>query len=161
MYVVPADELRAALIPWLGSLILDSSSLIQDIAAVIVDRKQKRTDLVTIHEDINALVMTQVSRITAGRMWVILDHYQSKKLTLEDFRRMTDAVMELIFDTMLPFSENFTRLRDYSLRIESLAALKVLYLRYQPYFKAGELDSMLMLIKAAYPQEMYQEWLDG
>ena len=67
--------------------------------------------------------------------------------------------MGVIFDKLTPFSANFIKLNDYSLRVYSLSALRVLYQRYASFYTKEEFDFMVHMIRTIYPPERYAAWL--
>ena len=67
--------------------------------------------------------------------------------------------MGVIFDKLTPFSANFSKLIDYSLRVYSLNALRVLYQRYASFYTKGEFDFMVQMSRTIYPPERYAAWL--
>ena len=72
---------------------------------------------------------------------------------------ITDDLMGVIFDKLTPFSANFIKLNDYSLRVYSLSALRVLYQRYASFYTKEEFDFMVHMIRTIYPPERYAAWL--
>ena len=90
--------------------------------------------------------------------------YAPYRQTLESLRTgkiaaITDDLMGVIFDKLTPFSANFIKLNDYSLRVYSLSALRVLYQRYASFYTKEEFDFMVHMIRTIYPPERYAAWL--
>jgi len=65
----------------------------------------------------------------------------------------------VIFDKLTPFSANFIKLNDYSMRVPSLNALRVLYQKYASYYQPEEFAFMVSVIKGVYPEEKWKSWL--
>ena len=122
---VGAPEVESVLRPWLGSLFLSSNRLSQELAAIARDYAPYRQTMEELHNRLESRLLTGLSRCTGGSMCVVMDDYRTRRLSLRDVRWMTDDVMGLVFDTLSPFSANFERLNDYSLHVESLAALQI------------------------------------
>ena len=53
-----------------------------------------------------------------------------KMLSMSLMAEITDDLMGLIFDSLTPFSANFIKINDYSMQVQSLNALRVLYQKY-------------------------------
>ena len=67
--------------------------------------------------------------------------------------------MGVLFNKLTPFSANFLKLNDYSLRVQSLSALRVLVTRYPSYYTEEQLHFIARMIRSIYPPERYQSWL--
>ena len=72
---------------------------------------------------------------------------------------ITDDLMGLIFDSLTPFSANFIKINDYSMQVQSLNALRVLYQKYASYYSEEELQFMIRMIRTVYPPQRYAAWL--
>ena len=72
---------------------------------------------------------------------------------------MIDDVMGLVFDSLTPFSANFTKINEYALHEESLSALRVLYQKYREFFTKEQYDFLVKMIRSIYPPERYAGWL--
>ena len=158
---IPVDEkdVERVLRPWLGSLLLSSSTLVADVGCVVMEYAPYRHTLQQLREIIAHELLTGVNRVTGGSMCIVQDNYRTKRLTLRDMQWMTDDVMGLVFDSLTPFSANFTKLNDYALHEESLAALRVLYQKYRSFFSEDQYAFLIKMIRSIYPPERYLAWL--
>ena len=67
--------------------------------------------------------------------------------------------MGVLFDKLTPFSANFIKLNDYSLRVQSLSALRVLYQKYASFYSEEDLRFLKEMVSRTYPPEKYRDWL--
>ena len=118
-----------------------------------------RQDLESLRDELEVLLITRLNSMTNGTLTVILDNYRSRRLGQAALTDMTDDLMGVVFDQLTPFSANFIKLNDYSMRNESLNALRVLYQKYASYYSPDEFAFMVHLIKDIYPEERWRTWL--
>lgn len=156
---VGRDEVERALKPWLGSLFLYSNTLADDIADKLGSYAPYRQTLAELRDELESFLVTELNRLTRGSMTVLYDNYRSAQLTVNDFEMMTDDLMGVVFEKLTPFSANFLKLNDYSLRVRSLSALRVLYERYSSFYTVEELSFMVRMIRSIYPPALYEGWL--
>ena len=156
---VAREEVERVLRPWLGSLFLSSN----DLTALLTERMSSyapyRQTLESLRDELEVLLLTRLNSFTRGSLTVILDNYHSRRLGRAEIADITDDLMGLIFDKLTPFSANFIKLNDYSMRVPSLNALRVLVQKYASYYSAEEFAFMVGIIKSVYPKEKYQAWL--
>ena len=151
--------LENVLRPWLGSLFLSSNPTLPNLARLLQSYAPYKQSLEDLRDDVESFLVTNISGYTRGTMQVLNDHYRTQRLNAGNIRWMTDEVMGVLFDCLTPFSANFIRLNDYSLRVQSLSALRVLYQKYSSFYSPEELNMMITFIKRTYPPENYREWL--
>jgi hypothetical protein len=156
---VHLDDVNDTLRPWLGALFLMSTPLSQEIASRMTRYSPARETFEQLRERLEHHMLVQINRLTRSSMCIMVENYQTKRLTLRDIECMTDDLMGLMFDRLSPFSSNFERLNEYALQHESLAALRVLYQKYASFFSEEEYMFMVQMIKNLYPKNRYQEWL--
>lgn len=158
MPVAKADVERV-LRPWLGSLFLNTHPIADLLTEKLSNYAPYRQDLESLHDELEVLLITRLNSMTNGTLTVILDNYRSRRLGQSAIADMTDDLMGVIFDQMTPFSANFIKINDYSMRNESLNALRVLYQKYASYYSPDEFAFMVRVIKNVYPEERYRAWL--
>lgn len=156
--VSPA-ALEAVLRPWLGSLFLSSNPMLMNLAGLLQSYAPYKQSLEDLRDDVERFLVTNISGYTRGTMQVLNDRYKTQRLNAGNIRWITDEVMGVLFDCLTPFSANFIKLNDYSLRVQSLSALRVLYQKYSSFYSLEELNVMIAFIKRTYPPENYREWL--
>lgn len=156
---VERAEVERVLRPWLGSLFLSSNPLVDWLTERLSGYAPYRQTLESLHDELEVLLITKLNSLTQGSLTVILDNYRSRRLGKAEVAEMTDDLMGLIFEKLTPFSANFIKLNDYSLRVPSLNALRVLYQKYASYFSREEFAFMVSVIRSVYPEEKYRAWL--
>ena len=158
---IPVDvkDVERVLRPWLGSLLLSSNTLASDLACVLMEYAPYRHTLQQLRDCVAHDLLTGVNRVTGGSMCIVQDNYRTRRLTLSDMQWMTDDVMGLVFDSLTPFSANFTKLNDFALHEESLSAMRVLYQKYRSFFTDEQYQFLIKMIRTIYPPERYTMWL--
>ena len=156
---IEVKDVERVLRPWLGSLLLTSSTLVADVACVVMEYAPYRHTFAQLRDCISHELLTGINRITGGSMCVVQDNYRTKRLTLQDMQSMTDDVIGLVFDALTPFSANFTKLNEYALHEESQAAMRVLYQKYRSFFSDEQYAFLIKMIRSIYPPERYVMWL--
>lgn len=158
---VEVKDVEKVLRPWVGSLLLSSSTLAGDIACVLMEYAPYRHTLVQLRDCVAGDLLTGLNRATGGNMTIVQDNYKTRRLNLRDMEWMTDDVMGVVFESLTVFSANFEKLNDYALHEESLAAMRVLYQKYRAFFTDEEYAFLVRMIKSIYPVERYAMWLRG
>lgn len=156
---IEKSDVELVLRPWLGSLFLNAHPIADLITEKLSNYAPYRQDFQSLHDELEVLLITRLNSLTNGSLIVILDNYRSRRLGQAAIADMTDDLMGVMFDQLTPFSANFIKLNDYSLRTESLNALRVLYQKYASYYSAEEFAFMVRVIKSVYPEARYRAWL--
>ena len=156
---IEKSDVERALRPWVGSLFLNAHPLADLITEKLSNYAPYRQDLESLRDELEVLLITRLNSMTNGTLTVILDNYRSRRLGQAALTDMTDDLMGVVFDQLTPFSANFIKLNDYSMRNESLNALRVLYQKYASYYSPDEFAFMVHLIKDIYPEERWRIWL--
>ena len=156
---IEKSDVERALRPWVGSLFLNAHPLADLITEKLSNYAPYRQDLESLRDELEVLLITRLNSMTNGTLTVILDNYRSRRLGQAALTDMTDDLMGVVFDQLTPFSANFIKLNDYSMRNESLNALRVLYQKYASYYSSDEFAFMVHLIKDIYPEERWRTWL--
>ena len=156
---VGIEEVERVLRPWLGSLFVNANPLAEEVAEYLRSYAPYRQTLEELRNELESLLMRKLNALTNRSLTVILDNYHSRRLNMSVIADITDDLMGLIFDKLTPFSANFIKLNDYSMRTPSINALRVLYQKYASYFSPEEFSFMLSVIKGVYPPEKYEGWL--
>ena len=156
---VMQDAVEAALIPVLGSALVRNSPIAEDLTTHLRAYAPYRQSLEEFRDELEQVLTQLLNRYTHGSMVVIVDPYQHVRLGPERLRYATDELMGVLFENLTPFSANFIKLNDYSLRVQSLSVLRVLVTRYASYYTQEDLRFMARIIRSIYPPHLYQAWL--
>ncbi|HPJ01406.1 MAG TPA: hypothetical protein PKU80_01010 [Candidatus Limiplasma sp.] len=153
------DDVNDALRPWLGALFLMSTPLSQELSYQMMQYSPVRETFEQLRARLEQHLLVRINKLTRSSMCIMVENYQTRRLSLRDIEFMTDDLMGLMFDRMTPFSSNFEKLNEYALQHESLSALRVLYQKYASFFSEEEYQFMIHMMKSLYPKERYQDWL--
>ena len=156
---VGSQDVERVLRPWLGTLFLSSSTFLQRLVKMLQEYAPYRQTLEDFHRALEGFIITNLKRLLGGDMSVMLDNYSTARIGLLEIEWMTDDVMGVLFDRLTPFSANFTKLNDYSLHVESLAVMRVLYQKYENFFTQEEYLFLKDMIRRTYPVYRYETWL--
>jgi len=156
---VMQEAVEAAVTPLLGSALVRSSPIAADLTALLRAYAPYRQTLEEFRDEVESVLTQLLGRYTHGSMVVVTDPYQRIRLGKEQLRLITDEVMGVLFENLTPFSANFIKLNDYSLRVQSLSVLRVLLTRYVSYYTQEDLHFMARMIRSIYPPHLYQAWL--
>lgn len=153
------EELEMVLRPWLGSLFLTSNPMLDQLTQMMRGYAPYKQTLEDLRDQLESFLLTSINRYTHGSMMVLNDQYKTVRLGQGHIGWITDDVMGVLFDKLTPFSANFIKLNDYSLRVQSLSALRVLYQKYASYYSEEDLRFLKEMIRRTYPPEKYRDWL--
>ena len=156
---IAVEDVRRVLQPWLGSLFLNDTGLCEAFAERMQGYAPYRQSLESLREELEALLLTRLNVLTNRTMTVVLDNYHTRRLRMADIAAIIDDLMGVVFDKMTPFSANFIKLNDYSMHVQSLNAMRVLYLKYASFYSEEEYAFLIHMIRGAYPRERYAAWL--
>jgi len=156
---VRVAEVEQVLQPWLGSLFLGANRLVEEITAYLSAYAPYRQTLQAFRDGLESLLLRRLNSLTNGSLTVALDNRHTRLVRQEELQEMTDDLMGIIFNKLTPFSENFIKLNDYSLHVDSLNVLRVLYLKYASYYSEEERHFLVQFIRQRYPAKRYEAWL--
>lgn len=156
---VMQDAVEAAIIPLLGSALVRNSPIAADLTDMLRAYAPYRQSLEEFRDELESQLTQLLGRYTHGSMMVVADPYQQVRVGPERLRFTTDELMGVLFENLTPFSANFIKLNDYSLRVQSLSVLRVLVTRYASYYTQEDLRFIARMIRSIYPPHLYQAWL--
>ena len=156
---ISMEEVERVLCPWLGSMFLSSNMLMPGIAKKLQEYAPYRQTLESLYVEVEGYILSGISGLTGGDMRVVLDNYQTVRLSLQDVEWMADDVMGLVFEKLTPISMNYKKLTNYSLARASLASLRVLYQKYSVFLSESEYVFLIDMIRQIYPAYRYEAWL--
>ena len=145
------EELETALRPWLGSLFLTSNPMLSQLTQMLRSYAPYKQTLESLRDQLESFLLTSINRYTHGSMMVLNDQYKTVRLGQGHISWITDDVMGVLFDKLTPFSANFIKLNDYSLR--------VLYQKYASFYSEEDLRFLKEMVRRTYPPEKYRDWL--
>jgi hypothetical protein len=157
--VIRTQDVARALHPWVGSYLLDSTTLAEDTAGVLRSYAPYKEDLQKLCIRLDSFLFMSLRRFTMGTMRIFLDDGSEVRIHTSDFQMLTDDVLGVLMESLSPYSVNYELLKSYSLQQPSFSALRVLYTRYQSFQSREELGAIARTIRTLYPRERYIDWL--
>ena len=157
--VIRTQDVSRALIPWVGSYMLESTPLSEDTADVLRSYAPYKEDLQKLCTRLDSFLFMALRRYTMGTMRVYLDNGREIRIRMSDYPLLTDDVLGVLMDSLSPYSVNFELLKNYSIQQPSLNALRVLYTRYQSFQTPEELEAIAKTVRTCHPRERYAYWL--
>lgn len=155
------DRVADCLRPFLGSIfVFDHPALMEKVAMLLFGFLPQRDNLPLVCQRLDNLLFMAVREQTNAKMMLEMDGGQLIRLKTTDFSLMADELMYLLFESLPQSPENQALIRDYSLRNQSLAALKALYLHYQGLQSPEETRLIKRIITTSHPSWRYRQWLD-
>ena len=157
--VIRTQDVSRALHPWVGSYLLESTPLSEDVADVLRSYAPYKEDLQKLCKRLDSFLFMALRRYTMGTMRVYLDNGGEARIRMADYPFLTDDVLGVLMDSLSPYSVNFEMLKNYSLQQPSLSALRVLYTKYQSFQTPEELSAIARTVRTCHPRERYAAWL--
>ena len=157
---ITQEDVAARLRPWFGSCFLQTTPLCENLSEHLAGYAPYRQTLEELRGETESLLLVKLNRYTGGSMTVTGDNFRPMRINQERLSAITDDLMGIVFEKLTPFSANFIKLNDYSMRVQSLNALRVLYQKYRSFYEKEELDFLIRMIKSIYPRECYITWLE-
>jgi hypothetical protein len=157
--VIRTQDVARALHPWVGSYLLDSTTLAEDTAGVLRSYAPYKEDLPKLCARLDSFLFMSLRRFTMGTMRIFLDDGSEVRMRTSDFPMLTDDVLGVLMESLSPYSVNFELLKSYSLLMPSLSALRVLYTKYQAFQSREELQAIARTIRTCHQRERYISWL--
>ncbi len=157
--VIRTQDVARALHPWVGSYLLESTSLAEETAGVLRSYAPYREDLQELSTRLDSFLFMLLRRLTMGTMRVYLDGGEEVRIRTTDMPLLTDDVLGVLMESLSPYSVNYEVLKEYALHRPSLSALRVLYTRYRAFQTREELAAIARTVRTCHPRERYASWL--
>ncbi len=157
--VIRTQDVARALHPWVGSYLMESTTLAEDTADVLRSYAPYKEDLQKLCKRLDSFLFMSLRRYTMGTMRIFLDDGSEARIRTSDFPVLTDDVLGVLMESLSPYSVNYELLKSYSLQQPSLSALRVLYTRYQSFQTQEELAAIARTVRTCHPRERYMAWL--
>ncbi len=158
--VIRTQDVARALHPWVGSYLLESTTLAESTADVLRSYAPYKEDLEKLCKRLDSFLFMSLRRLTMGTMRIFLDNGEEVRMRTSDFPLLTDDVLGVLMESLSPYSVNYEMLKSYSLQQPSLSALRVLYTKYQSFQTTQELQAIARTIRTCHPRERYMAWLN-
>lgn len=160
--VISTFQVNNALRPYLGSALIDSTSVGEDVAHVLRSYAPYKESLAQLAQRVADALFSVLYAALGPQMTLRLDSGETSRIHMHDIPDVADAAMGALFDGMTVYSVSFQTLKDYSLRTGSLSAMRVLYQKYDDFQPPEEKALMAQIIRNSHPKAHYAAWLgDG
>lgn len=159
--VVAQGQVLGLMQPWLGTeLTAALAPAAEDIT--------RRLNAYTIRQDpdellaqIDSLLFRAVHGATRGSMIVALPDGSRVRMRLDDISALADEILFLALNELPADQKHLQAVQQFSLRRDSLSALRALYVHFAPLETREELNAIAALTRNCYPPFRWREWLDG
>lgn len=157
--MIPIERVEKLLRPWLGNSLLIRTRLCDDVAAMLSDFDVMHGDYGDLVRDIKHLLYYAVQAVTQGEMTVVRDHGARARIRMEDLDIMADALLYLVFHTLVHSAWNCSRIREFALGHDSLSAIRALYVDFAEFQTAEEKAMLAYTARTCHPAFRYRSWL--
>ena len=158
--MIGLERVSETLRPWLGD------ELIRRMPRVMTEAQRRlsaftagRDDLGQLAYSLEGLMYTAVRRETEASFLVTLPDGSRVRMETEDFAVIADELMWLLFEQFPTDARHLMLLRDYSLRENSLSAIRALYLRFADYETEEERKTLARVARESHPAFRWKGWL--
>lgn len=160
--MIAVSQVVCALTPWLGSRFLsESERTVNSIATKINTFVLDRESFEKLAVNINDMLFFAVRSFTDGKMVLKMDSGLSYRIRMEDFSVMTDDLLYLLFAGLPKNRQHYLALQDYSIKNNSLAALRALYLDFPSFQTEEEKSTLKKVIVSCFNKARWRYWLDN
>lgn len=159
--MIAVAQVTIALRPWLGVRLSRMLEPLMGEIAYLLNAYHPSQPPDEVSDRLDSLLFCAVREATRGTMLARLDDESWVRIRVEDFSVMADDLLLLVFMDFPVDSRHLLLLREYSLRRDSLAALRTLYTRFSPLQTAQELAAIASVARACHPAFRLRGWLDN
>lgn len=153
------DRVAALLQPWLGRALLDITDVCEDAAQLLKEFDVMHGDYADLAKQVRATLIRHVYRITKGSFVVFRDDGRQVKLYMDDFSVMADALLYIVFRSLVHSAWNCSRVREYALSHDSLSALRALYVDFAQFQTNDEKAMLAYTVRTCHPEYRWRRWL--
>lgn len=157
--VIRLEDVVDALRPWVGSIIAENTAVAAGAAALLRSYAPYKESPEELAGRLDSYLFQSMYALLGNDMLVTLDTGREARLFVSDFAAMADDMMGVLFDSLSPYSVNYLKIKEYSMTRESLAALRVLYQRYDAFQPPEEKALIARIVRQGYPRWRYESWL--
>ena len=158
--MIELERVAQTLRPWLGD------ELVRRMPRVMTEA-QRRLSTYTVGRDdrgqlsysLEGLMYTAVRKETEATFLVTLEDGSRVRMETDDFAVIADELMWLLFEQFPIDARHLMLLRDYSVQVSSLSAIRALYERFREYETLDELKALRRVARGSYPAYRWQSWL--
>ena len=158
--MVELERVAQTLRPWLGDeLVRRMPRLMTETQRRLSTFTAGRDDLSQLANSLEGLMYTAVRKETEAAFLVTLEDGSRVRMETEDFAVIADELMWLLFEQFPIDARHLMLLRDYSMKVSSLSAIRALYERFREYETLDELKALRRVARGSFPAYRWQSWL--
>ena len=157
--MVCVEKVGVLLRPWLGGALLECCDIAGEICGMLSAFDDMHGDPAVLAQQMDEKLFRTVHELTRGDMRVLLDDGRVMRVRVDDFAVMADELLYLQFQGWIRSAFNCSRLRDFAMRHESLAALHALYVEFSAFQTEDELEFIAQTVKMCHPPFRWRMWL--
>lgn len=159
--MIATERAAAILRPWLGSaFVARHADVVERIAVKLGAFVPGRDSLERMAQDVDNLLFMTVRNDTSARMLLSLDNQTQVRVRVSDFAVMADELLYLLFEAVRAHPQALAIVQQYSLRTNSLASLKALYVLFAAGQSQEEIATVRRIIKTCHPPFRWRSWLE-
>jgi len=158
--MITVAQVMITLHPWLGAPLSRAVEPCMDEIGHRLNAYSSRQAPDQLQDDLDSLLFCAVRDASRGRMLAQMADGSLIRIRVEDFSTMADELMYLVFSRFPVDRNHFLLLREYSMRRESLSALRVLYIRFAALQSPQELHTIASVARACHEPFRLRGWLD-
>ncbi|MDO5021926.1 MAG: hypothetical protein Q4E07_01135 [Eubacteriales bacterium] len=160
--MIAVSQVVCALSPWLGDRFLSQhEGIVNSIAIKLNTFVLGRDSFENIAGNIDDMLFFAVRSFTKGKMVLKMGSGQSYRIRMEDFYVMTDDLLYLLFAVLPKTRNHYIALQDYSIKHNSLASLRALYLHFDSFQTEEEKQTLKKVITSCFDKARWRWWLDN
>ena len=157
--MIPVERVAKLLSPWLGKALLRRTLVCDDVAAMLENFDVMHGEYDELVQNVKHLLYYTVYAVTQGDMTVVRDHGTRVRVRMEDLDIMADALLYLVFQSLVHSAWNCSRIREFALRHDSLSAIRALYVDFSEFQTAEEKAMLAYTARTCHPAFRYRAWL--
>ena len=160
--MVTGQQVGSLLAPWLGSALLQARpQIVREVSRRLNAYVPVRDSAATLRSGLEGLLRATVLEATEGDLRIMLDDGSVVRMEEGDFPILADELMYLVFEQFPTDAHHLMLLRDFSLRENSLSAVRTLYTRFSDYETLEEKRALAKIAREAHPAFRWKSWLTG
>lgn len=157
--VIRLKDVVDALRPWVGSLIAENTQLAPGAAEILRSYAPYKESTKQLAKRLDSYLFTALHTLLGRSMTITLDDGRDVRLFVSNLVYIADDMLGVLFQSLSPYSVNYLMLKEYSMTHESLAALRVLYQKYDDFQPPEEKTLIARIVRQSYPAWRYERWL--
>ena len=160
--MVTEQQVFHLLSPWLGSALLQvRPQIVKETHRRLNAFVSARDKAAELRDGLEGFLYSSVQSATEGDMRILLDSGSVVRMESGDFPMLADELLYLIFCQFPTDAHHLMLLRDFSLRENSLSAIRALYTRFADYETEEERQTLARVARESHPAFRWRTWLEA